>query len=148
MNDMRKVEEIIANFNFKKGDYSGAEDQLHEFSLSYEKLSPKEADILRGRFTPKDKLQWLRIASTLFCKFYRIADNAHKAKLYKIFFSLYSFENLDFGLDGLKDLISISEIVGGEGVGLKESWECFKDLTSSDVAINNVEIKLFSGREI
>ena len=107
MTEINKTQDIVTNFVFKKGDYLGAEDQLSRFADSYAKLSVEEADILRSQFQAKDRLGWLRIASTLLCKFFPEANTLQKNRLCKIFFALYSFENLEFGFDGVKDLISI-----------------------------------------
>ncbi len=85
MTEMDKTRDIVANFVFKKGDYLGAEEQFLKFADSYAKLSAEEADFLRSRFQAKDRFGWLRVSSTLFCKFFSDADTLHKDKLCKIF---------------------------------------------------------------
>ena len=143
MTEIDKAQEIIANFVFKKGDYLGAEEQLLRFADSYEKLSVEEADLLRSKFESKDRLGWLRIASTLFCKFFSDTDNLHQDRLCKIFFALYSFENLDFGFDGVRDLICCSEKVKDHQDLVRKNWNLFSTLTSNEVARNNLENKIF-----
>lgn len=144
MNDVDNIQDIVASFTFKRGDYLSAEEQLLRFADSYAKLSVEEADILRSKFKAKDRLGWLRVASTLFCKFFSGADALRKDKLCKIFFALYSFENLDFGFDGLMDVISISEELKSHKELARKNWDFFSKLTSNEMAINNLENKVFN----
>ncbi|ACX95227.1 hypothetical protein [Halothiobacillus neapolitanus] len=109
MSNFSKLQAIVNGFNFKKGDYVGAEDQLSRFAESYAQLSLEDAELLRSKFDSKDRLGWLRIASTLFVKGFADADSMEKEKLCRIFFALYSFENLEFGFDGAMDVISVSD---------------------------------------
>ncbi len=94
-------------------------------------------------FHAKDRLGWLRIASTLFCKLFSDVDTLHKDELCKIFFALYSFENLDFGFDGVNDVISVSEKLKGNTELARKNWNLFSKLTSNDMARNNLENKIF-----
>ncbi len=143
MTDINKTQDIVAGFVFKKGDYLGAEEQLLIFADSYAKLTVEEADILRSKFKAKDRLGWLRIASTLFCKLFYDADILHKDKLCKIFFALYSFENLDFGFDSVIDVISVSEKLKSYTELARKNWDLFSKLTSNDMARNNLENNIF-----
>jgi hypothetical protein len=143
MTKVNNIQDIVANFVFKKGDYLGAEEQLSRFAESYAKLSADEAESLRNKFQAKDRLGWLRIASTLFCKLFSDADTLHKDKLCKIFFALYSFENLDFGFDGVNDVISVSDKLKGHPELARKNWDLFSKLTSNGVARNNLENKIF-----
>lgn len=144
MTEINKTQDIVTNFVFKKGDYLGAEEQLSRFADSYAKLSVEEADTLRNQFQAKDRLGWLRIASTLLCKFFPEANTLQKNRLCKIFFALYSFENLDFGFDGVKDVISISEKVKNYTEITQKNWNFFSGLTSNNTARNNLENKIFT----
>lgn len=143
MTGINNTHDIVANFSFKKGDYFGAEEQLSKFADSYARLTAEESEILRSKFPAKDRLGWLRVASTLFCKFFSDADASHKDRLCKIFFALYSFENLDFGFDGLMDVISISEQVKNHADIARKNWNSFSDLTSNEMAKKNLENKVF-----
>ena len=144
MTEVNKTHNIIADFAFEKGDYLGAEEQLSRFSDSYARLSADEAESLRNKFQAKDRLGWLRIASTLFCKFFSDADHLHKDKLCKIFFALYSFENLDFGFDAVNDVISVSEKLKSHTELARKNWDLFRVLTSNNMARNNLENNVFN----
>ncbi len=144
MSNISKLQAIVNGFNFKKGDYIGAEDQLSRFAESYAQLSLDEAELLRGAFDSKDRLGWLRIASTLFVKGFADADSMEKEKLCRIFFALYSFENLEFGFDGVMDVISVSDQMKGHAGMAKRNWKQFSELTSNDAAKNNLENKIFA----
>lgn len=143
MSNISKLQAIVNGFNFKKGDYVGAEDQLSRFAESYAQLSLEDAELLRSEFDSKDRLGWLRIASTLFVKGFADADSMEKEKLCRIFFALYSFENLEFGFDGVMDVISVSDQMKGHAGMAKRNWKQFSELTSNDAAKNNLENKIF-----
>jgi hypothetical protein len=143
MSNISKLQAIVNGFNFKKGDYVGAEDQLSRFAEIYAQLSLEEAELLRGEFDSKDRLGWLRIASTLFVKGFADADSMEKEKLCRIFFALYSFENLEFGFDGVMDVISVSDQMKGHAGMAKRNWKQFSELTSNDAAKNNLENKVW-----
>ena len=143
MSKISKLQDIINNFNFKKGDYVGVEDQLSKFTESYALLSAEEAELLRGEFAAKNRLGWLRIASTLFIKRFSGADSMEKEKLCRIFFALYSFENLEFGFDGVMDVISVSDQMKGHTDMAKRNWKYFSELTSNNAAKNNLNNKIF-----
>ncbi len=144
MSKIFELQDIVNGFNFKKGDYVGAEDQLSKFAEGYAQLSAEEAELLRGEFFAKDRLGWLRIASTLFIKGFSDADSMEKEKLCRIFFALYSFENLEFGFDGVMDVISVSDQMKDHAGMAKRNWNQFSKLTSNDAAKNNLENKIFA----
>ncbi len=50
---------------------------------------------------------------------------------------------MDFGFDGVMDLISISEKVKGHTDLARKNWDFFSKLTSNDMARNNLENKIF-----
>ena len=144
MTNISKLQDIINSFSFKKGDYVGAEDQLSRFAESYAQLSLEEAELLRGEFDSKDRLGWLRIASTLFVKGFADANSMEKEKLCRIFFALYSFENLEFGFDGVMDVISVSDQMKDHAGMAERNWSQFGKLTSNNAAKNNLENKIFA----
>lgn len=139
-----EAKNIVDNFSFSKGDYIGAKDQLEKFSQIYMQLSVEQTNNLRGSYTAKERLGWLRIATTLFDKYFNDADYADKEKLIRIFFALYSFENLEFGFDGIMDLISVSDQMKNDIDLAKQNWSYFRELTSSVDAKNNLEKKIFA----
>ena len=143
MTEIDRARDIVTNFSFKKGDYLGAEKQLCSFADSYARLSVEEAGILRSKFIAKDRLGWFQIASTLFCKRFPEANTLQKDRLCKIFFSLYSFDNLDFGYDSVREVISISEMVKNHKEITQKNWKFFCGLTSN-TARDNLENKIFS----
>lgn len=144
MSGVSKLQGIVNGFDFKKGDYLGAEEQLSKFAEGYALLSAEDAELLRGKFCAKDRLGWLRIASTLFTKGFNDANSLQKEKLCRIFFALYSFENLEFGFDGVMDVISVSDQMKRHAGMAKRNWDQFSKLTSSDAARNNLENKIFA----
>ena len=144
MSTVSKLQDIVNNFDFKKGDYAGAKEQLSKFAEVYALLDAEDAELLRGKFCAKDRLGWLRIASALFNKSFADANLLQKEELCRIFFALYSFENLDFGFDGVMDVISVSDQMKDYADIAKRSWNQFSKLTSSDIAINNIENKIFT----
>ncbi len=143
MSDLSKLRNIVHGFSFNKGDYVGAEDQLSMFAESYSQLSAEEAELLRREFVSKDRLGWLRVASTLFVNCFEDASRIEKERLCRIFFALYSFENLEFGYDGVMDVISVSDQMKGHAGMARKNWEQFSDLTSSEAAKKNLENKIF-----
>ncbi|MCB1961416.1 MAG: hypothetical protein KDE68_12985 [Rhodocyclaceae bacterium] len=144
MSTISKLQDIVNGFDFKKGDYAGAEAQLLNFTENYAQLGVDEIELLRGKFPAKDRLGWLRVASTVFVKEFAGADSVKQEKLCRIFFALYSFENLDFGFDGVMDVISVSDQMKKNVSIAKKNWEKFRNLTASDVARKNLENKIFS----
>ena len=134
MSDVLELLDIVERFPFAKGDYVGAEEQLSKFAENYALLSAEDAELLRGEFSAKDRLGWLRIASSLFMKVFAEADPMRKEKLCRIFFALYSFENLEFGFDGVMDVISVAGEINDHVDMAKRSWEIFSDLTSNDLS--------------
>ena len=86
---------------------------------------------------------WLRIASTVFSKFFDQVEVSEKDKLVKIFFALYSFENLDFGYDAVLDLITVSNKMENYLYLAKKNWNIYSDITSNTIARENVESTLF-----
>lgn len=143
MAEINTTRDIVNKFDFRKDDYFGAEEQLARFADSYSKLNAEEADCLRSDFQAKDRLKWLRIASTLFCKFFSDAGISRKNRLCKIFFALYSFDNLEFGFDSVMDVISVSDQMKNHADLAKKNWESFSKLTSNDAARNNLENKIY-----
>lgn len=143
MESYLSVEKIVEEFHFTKGDYASAERQLLLFSQSYALLTDMQADAIRSSYNAKDRLGWLRIATVLLEKFFQEAPNFRKQDLLKIFFSLYSFENLDHGYDAVMDLIEVSERVKGFEQEARNLWAVYKPLTPNSVAVENLEKKLF-----
>lgn len=143
MESYQAVEKIIDGFHFTKGDYSSAESQLLLFSQSYALLTDMQADAIRSSYSAKDRLGWLRIATVLLKKFFPEAPKIRKQALLKIFFSLYSFENLDHGYDAVMDLIEVSERVKGFEPEARILWAVYKPLTPNSVAVENLEKKFF-----
>ncbi len=137
------VEKIIKEFHFTKGDYASAERQLLLFSQSYALLTDMQADAIRSSYDAKDRLGWLRIATILLKKFFQVAPKLRRKDLLNIFFSLYSFENLDHGYDAVMDLIEVSEKVKDFEPEARILWDVYKPLTSNAVAVENLEKKLF-----
>lgn len=146
MSNFSKLQTIVNGFDFKKGDYVGAKDQLSMFAEIYAQISFDEAELLRGEFDSKDRLGWLRMASTLFIKEFADADPMEKEKLCRIFFAFYSFENLEFGFDGVMDVISVSDQMKGHAGMAKRNWKKFSGLTSNDTAKKNLENKIFAAK--
>ena len=144
MNQIDKVRDIVENFEFTKGDYQGAEEQLYDFAECYAQLSIDEADELRCSFDARQRHSWLRVASTLFTKEFDEADMLRKDRLCKIFFALYSFDNLEFGYDSVMDIISISDQMKGHVEMAQKNWVIFSKITTRDTARNNLENKLFT----
>lgn len=144
MSNISKLQAIINAFKFNKGDYVGAKDQLSRFSDIYAQLSLDEAELLRGEFDSKERLGWLRIASSLFVKRFADADSMEKEKLCRIFFALYSFENLEFGFDGVLDVIAVSDQMKAHAGMARKNWNKFSKLTSNDAAKTNLENKIFA----
>jgi len=136
--------DIVNAFRFQKGDYDGAEKQLLLFTENYSTLSANKAELLRNQFDAKDRLGWLRLASTLFTKDFSKADPLRKEKLCRMFFALYSFENLEFGFDGVMDIDAVSDQIKAVPEIATKCWAQFKALTSNDVAKENLETRLFS----
>lgn len=129
MNQVDKVRSIVEGFEFKKGDYLGAEDQLSRFAEDYAQLSVDEADALRCSFDAKERLGWLGVACSLIRHSFSEADISRKAKLTRIFLALYSFDNLELGYDTLLNVRDIkSKFVGHESL-IKESWKIYAKLT-------------------
>ena len=143
MKKIENVRNIASNFKFRKGDYLDAERQLFQFAKCYAELKPEEADILRSEFDAKDRLGWFRIASTLFSKEFPDADFSRKDRLCMFFFSMYSFDNLDFGYDGLMDTIYISHQMKCNLCLARKHWDQFSRLTGSNAARRNLESKIF-----
>jgi hypothetical protein len=144
MDEYSNLLDIVDKFRFHKGDYVGAEKQLSVFTENYSKLSANKAELLRKRFDAKDRLGWLRIASTLFTKSFSDADPFRKEKLCKIFFALYSFENLEFGFDGVMDIDAVSDQLKDSSEIAIKCWAQFEALTSNDIARKNLENRIFS----
>jgi hypothetical protein len=144
MSEVSKLLDIVNSFDFKKGDYLGAEEQLSMFAENYALLNAEDVELLRGKFCAKDRLGWLRVASTLLVKGFNDADSLRKEKLCRIFLALYSFENLEFGFDGVKDVIAVSDYMKSHAGMVKRNWDQFSKLTSSDTARNNLENKIFA----
>lgn len=143
MSEFNNTYNIVANFVFKKGDYLGAEEQFSRFADSYVKLSIEEAQLLRSKFKAKDRLGWLQVFLTIFCKFFSDADISHKNRLCKIFFALYSFDNLGVGYDSVNCVILISGELKKHTELARRNWDLFSKLTSNDLAVGNLENKIF-----
>lgn len=144
MSNIAKLRDIALSFDFKKGDYIGAETQLSRFAELYSNLNLDEADILRTEFDAKVRLGWLRIASTLIDKSFANADTLEKENLCKTFFAMYSFENLDSGYDGVMDLIAVSEKLRDFQEISMKAWEPYKNNICRVNARRNLEDKIFS----
>ena len=144
MAEISELQNIINGFNFERGNYTGAQTQLFFFAESYARLSAEEADQLRSNFDAKERLKWFRLASALMMRCFDSADELQKEKLFRIFFSLYSFENLEFGYDAVQDVISASYQMKKNIELSKKIWREYRDLTTNPIARNNIENKIFS----
>ena len=144
MAEISELQNIINGFNFERGNYIGAQKQLFFFAESYARLSIEEADRLRSNFDAKERLKWFRLASALMMRCFDSADELQKEKLFRIFFSLYSFENLEFGYDAVQNVISASYKMKKNIELSKKIWREYRDLTSNQIARNNIENKIFS----
>ncbi len=143
MTDINTVYDIVNSIKFEYKDYLGAELQLLEFADNYAKLSPEEAEELRSVFDSKQRLGLFATSTSLFRKCFTEADAAQKDRLCKIFFALYSFDNLDFGYDSLLHVMSVADQIKAHRDLAKKHWNQFKVLTSRSNAIGNLENKLF-----
>lgn len=144
MEKIADLRDIVLSFDFKKGDYRSAEQQLARFAELYAKLNLNDAELLRSEFDAKTRLGWLRIASSLIEKSFADADSTKKEDLCRIFFAMYSFQNLDFGYDGVLDVIALAEKFKGNQEISKKAWAPFRENMSREIAIKNLENKLFS----
>lgn len=138
-----KLLDVINDFHFEKGNYLEAERQLVVFAEGYARLTVEEANKLRSKFDAKDRLKWFRVASSVFKHGFLSEDDFKKEKLCRIFFALYSFENLDFGYDALQDVISVSDQLKRNIDITKRSWTNFRCITSNPIAISNMDRNIF-----
>jgi hypothetical protein len=143
MDKIVEIFDVIDKFHFTKGGYAEAEDHLLKFADCYAELNAEEAEFLRSQFDEKDRLGWFRVASSLFRHSFPKAGTEQKNKLCKIFFALYSFDNLEFGYDSIMDVISISSLIKPHIGMAKKNWGVYRRLTSNSLARNNLEAKIF-----
>ncbi len=143
MTKVSVVENIVDRFSFAKGDYAGAESQLLKFAENYVQLSRSEAETVRCRYDSKMRLGWFRIAASLFEKLFADASHEQQQNLLKIFFALYSFENLGFGYDALMNVIKVSDQIKESDQDVIALWADYKTLTSNILAVDNLENKVF-----
>jgi len=136
--------EVACEFDLKNSSLSERNDQFLRFSRVYARLNPEEASVLRASFDAKDRLAFFHSAASLLLQEFSGASKERKFDLLKIFFSLYSFENLEFGFDGVLDVIAVSEKVHDFQEISKKAWEPFREITSNITARKNLESKLFS----
>jgi hypothetical protein len=136
--------EIVKNFTFKKHDYIGAKEQLSQFSDSYARLNLEEANYLRSIFKAKDRFGWLCVASTVFLELFPDANTLLKEELTKIFFAVYSFDNLDFGYDSVLYVIEVKKCMIEQRKTLVKNWALYAGITSSITAKDNLEGHLFA----
>lgn len=135
--------DAASEIDLRSPSWRQRKDQLREFSEAYSFLSEEEAITLRSTFDSKDRLAYFRSAASLFRDEFAEAAVDRKIELLRIFFALYSFDNLEFGYDSVQDVMAVSEEMRGyREVALRE-WEPFAQITSNDTAKKNLENKLF-----
>jgi hypothetical protein len=135
---------VVEELSFRKYEYSDAESQLSDFANRFVELDPNSADQLRECFDSKVRLGLFRTASSLFRHSFPTALGVQKARLLRIVFAMYSFDNLNFGYDSVLDVIDISKLLQDQERCLaKEAWLPFKKLTTNKIAQGNLENHLF-----
>ena len=135
---------IAESFEFKKGDYLGAEEQLSKFAENYLELSAAEADQLRCGFDAKERLGLLGAATSVFQKSFLSAEILRKDKLCMILFACYSFDNMEFGCDSLRHIMPVLGDLEDYQELAHKNWLPFRRLTSNEIARKNLENRLFS----
>lgn len=144
MKMIHKARDILAKVDFQKGDFRGAERQLANFAKVYTQLSIEEIDLLRGEFDSRLRLGYLRVSTSLLSKEIEDADLERKEKLIRIFFTMYSFENLEFGYDGLQDVSLVMPYLQNCKELAQKNWVEFEKVTTSEIARINLKKILFS----
>lgn len=138
--------DIVTNFQFKANDYSEAGVQFLRFSEEFVQLNASEADTLRSVFDSKDRFTLFGIAASVFRERIEDSEKRQKSNLCRIFFALYSFDNLEFGYDSLLYLEENSGKFKKIQELAKESWLPFKALTTNELAWKNLENKIFTSK--
>ncbi len=137
---------LVETFKFAKQGYSSAEEQLIEFANLYAKLDPGSADQLRASIDSKVRLGLFGTASSLFQHSFPKAAETQRVRLLRIVFAMYSFDNLGFGYDSVRHIIDISKFIREEHELLaKKAWLPFRELTTNQIARNNLENHIFGG---
>jgi len=136
---VEKLARMARNFVIKKGDYEGVKLQFLKFSKNYSQLNVHEADKLRELFDPKIRNGWFKVTTSIFSHSFIDADDLQKDDLCGILFAFYSFDNLDFGYDSLRDLDSVINVFCENSTIVNKNWNVFKKLTSRKIAKDNMQ---------
>lgn len=142
MSNLDKAFDAINNIDLRSNDITKILNQLIFFSSLFAELTKSEVDILRSSYDAKFKLDIFSLSSIVFHSFFIESNLNRKKELLIMLYTLYCFDNLDFGYDSVLRLISTADLIKNDVELAKELWLPFENITC-ELARENLKNKFF-----